>query len=275
MTFSIVARSGDAFGIAAASKFLAVGAAVPAAEVGAGAVATQALANLAYRQQGLALLRTGVSPEHAIAGLTAADPRSAHRQFGAVGPYGNGATFTGAECLPWAGGLAGPGYAIQGNLLAGPEVIHDMEVVWLASARLPFANRLLAALAAGDSAGGDLRGRQSAALYVVDKGAGYGGLSDVSYDLRVDDHADPIDELRRLIAIHELLHGSPDPDELLALDGDLAAEVTGRLARLGHDSLDRWAGIENLEGRLVDGHIDPVVLEHLRTLSSRKVALGD
>jgi uncharacterized Ntn-hydrolase superfamily protein len=267
MTFSIVARSGEDFGIAVASKFLAVGAAVPAAEAGTGALATQALANLAYRPQGLALLRTGVAPEQVIAGLTAADPGSAHRQLGAVGPDGSGATFTGAECLPWAGGLAGPGYAVQGNILTGPEVVRDMEIVWLASAELPFANRLLAALAAGDAAGGDSRGRQSAALYVVSRGGGYGGSNDVAYDLRVDDHPDPVDELRRLLAIHELLNGSPDPGSLLSLEGALAEEVTVRLARIGHDSLTRWAGIENLEARLVDGRIDPVVLEHLRTVS--------
>jgi len=264
VTFSIVARSGTAYGVAVASKFLAVGAAVPAALAGTGALATQAWANLAYREQGLALLRTGVAPERVVAGLTAADPDRAHRQLGVVGPDGTGASYTGEECLAWAGGAAGHGYAIQGNILAGPEVVRDMEAVWLAAAELPFADRLLASLAAGDAAGGDSRGRQSAALYVVDKGAGYGGLSDTAYDLRVDDHPDPIAELRRLLGIHEILHGTPDPATLLDLEGELATEVLRRVATLGYATLDGWAGVENLEGRLVPGRIDPLVLAHLR-----------
>ncbi|GAA2747596.1 DUF1028 domain-containing protein [Kitasatospora cinereorecta] len=267
MTFSIVARSGSAFGVAVASKFLAVGALVPAAGAGVGALATQAWANLAYRDQGLAMLRTGVAPASAVAGLTAADPQRAHRQLGMVGPVGAGATWTGEECLDWAGGVAGEGYAIQGNILAGPEVVRDMEAVWLASAELPFADRLVAALAAGDAAGGDRRGRQSAALYAVDPGAGIGGFGDVAYDLRVDDHPEPIAELRRLLGIHEILHGTPDPDSLLELAGELAAEVDSRLTTLGYRSLDTWAGVENLEGRLVPGRIDPLVLAHLRDLT--------
>ncbi|WP_354643081.1 DUF1028 domain-containing protein [Kitasatospora camelliae] len=272
MTFSIVARSGTAFGVAVASKFLAVGAVVPAAGAGAGALATQAWANLAYGPQGLALLRTGVPADRVVAGLTAADPEAAHRQLGVVGPEGVAATFTGSECLDWAGGVAGEGYAIQGNVLVGPEVVRDMEAVWLATAELPFTERLLAALAAGDAAGGDRRGRQSAALYAVDPGAGYGGLSDVACDLRVDDHADPVGELRRLLTVHELLFGTPDPASLLDLDGELATEVAGHLGVLGYDSLDRWAGVENLEGRLVAGRIDPVVLTRLREAATAPTA---
>ncbi|WP_104819611.1 DUF1028 domain-containing protein [Kitasatospora sp. MMS16-BH015] len=264
MTFSIVARSGSALGVAVASKFLAVGSAVPAAAAGAGALATQAWANLAYREQGLALLRTGVAPEQVVAGLTAADPDRIHRQLGVVGPEGAGAGYTGEECLPWAGGLTGDGYAIQGNVLTGPEVVRDMEAAWLTGAELPFAERLVAALAAGDAAGGDRRGRQSAALYVVDRGRGFGGSGDIAYDLRVDDHAEPVAELRRLLGIHEILHGVPDPATLLELTGELAAEVGRRVAALGYDSLDRWAGVENLEGRLVQDRIDPLVLAHLR-----------
>ncbi|WP_345699710.1 DUF1028 domain-containing protein [Kitasatospora terrestris] len=269
MTFSIVARSGPAFGIAVASKFLAVGAVVPAAGAAVGALATQAWANVAYREQGLAMLRTGVEPDAVVAALTAADPKSAHRQLGVVGPEGAGASFTGAECLDWAGGAAGHGYAIQGNLLVGPEVVRDAEAVWLASAELPFADRLVAALAAGDAAGGDRRGRQSAALYIVDPGRGVGGYGDVAYDLRVDDHTDPIAELRRLLAVHEILHGTPDPATLLDLTGELAAEVRALLSGLGYDSLDTWAGVENLEGRLVADRIDPLVLAHLRAVSAK------
>lgn len=275
MTFSIVARSDDGrmHGVAVASKFLAVGAVVPAAEAEVGALATQAYANLAYRPQGLALLRTGVVAADVVAGLVAADPGRAQRQLGVVGAEGDGATFTGAECHDWAGGASGPGWAAQGNILAGPTVIDAMRDTWLgAAAGEAFPARLVAALGAGDRAGGDRRGRQSAALLVVAKGGGYGGGSDVLIDLRVDDHPDPVAELGRLLGIHDLLFGRSDPADLLDLDGALAEEVAALLAAAGHprggDGLDAalaaWAGVENLEERLVPGRIDPVVLDHLR-----------
>lgn len=281
MTFSIVARSADgrAHGVAVASKFLAVGAAVPAAEADVGALATQSYANLAYRPQGLTLLRTGVAATDVAAGLVAADPGRAQRQLGVVGADGDGATYTGEGCHAWAGGLAGDGYAIQGNILTGPEVVEAMRQSWLASADESwFAGRLLAALRAGDHAGGDRRGRQSAALLVVAKGQGYGGTSDVVLDLRVDDHPDPVTELARLLDIHTLLFGKPDPQTLLDLSGELADEVRRRLAGAGHPATDAsvealdaaladWAGVENLEERMVPGHIDPLVLAHLRTAS--------
>src|SRR5439155_17152877 len=273
MTFSIVARSADgqALGVAVASKFLAVGAAVPAAEADVGVLATQSYANLAYRPQGLALLRTGVAAADVVAGLTAADPGRAQRQLGVVGPVGDGATYTGAGCHDWAGGIAGDGYAIQGNILAGKQVVVAMAEAWAASdPAAPLARRLLAALAAGDRAGGDRRGRQSAALLVVAKGQGYGGTSDVLAELRVDDHPDPVPELRRLLDLHALYFDKPDPDRLLELTGDLADEVAGRLADLGYRdrkldaALASWAGVENLEERMVPGRIDPLVLAHLR-----------
>jgi len=277
MTFSIVARSADgsAFGVAVASKFLAVGAAVPAAQVGVGAVATQSYANLAYRPQGLALLATGVAPDGVVAGLTAADDERDVRQLGVVGVAGRGATFTGSGCHAWAGGVAGEGFAIQGNILTGPEVVAAMEQSWQGGdPAAPLTRRLLAALLAGDQAGGDRRGRQSAALLVVAKGQGYGGTSDVVADLRVDDHADPVVELGRLLDLHSLYFDKPDPAQLLALVGDIAEDVRTRLAELGHGAepgsaaldvaLADWAGIENLEERMVPGHIDPRVLAHLR-----------
>lgn len=274
MTFSIVARSADgvAHGVAVASKFLAVGAAVPAAEAAVGALATQSYANLAYRPQGLALLRTGAAAADVVAGLTAADPGRDSRQLGVVGRTGDGATYTGAGCHGWAGGLVGDGYAIQGNILAGPEVIAAMERAWLASDPVAeLAVRLLAALRAGDGAGGDKRGRQSAALYAVAPGQGYGGTSDIVVDLRVDDHPDPCAELARLLDIHTLLFGKPDPATLLPLRDAVADEVRALLAARGHTASDLdaalsdWAGIENLEERMVPGHIDPLVLTHLRT----------
>lgn len=269
MTFSIVARSADglAHGVAVASKFLGVGAAVPAALAGVGAVATQSYANLAYRPQALTLLQTGVSAPYTVHALTAGDSGPvAQRQIGVVGPAGDGGTFTGRDCHPWAGGTAGDGFAIQGNMLAGPQVVDAMGVAWQASVASSLPLRLLAALRAGDLAGGDRRGRQSAALLVVAKGMGYGGTSDVWVDLRVDDHPDPVAELSRLLDLHMLYFERPDPDTLLPLTGPTAEEVRRLLAEKGHkqpdldEALADWAGIENLEERLVAGAIDPQVL---------------
>jgi uncharacterized Ntn-hydrolase superfamily protein len=276
MTFSIVARSADgrSHGVAVASKFLAVGAAVPAAAADVGALATQSYANLAYRPQGLALLSTGVPADGVVAGLAAADSGREQRQLGVVGPTGDGATYTGSGCHAWAGGLAGDGFAVQGNILTGPEVVADMAAAFTASAgESSLARRLLVALRAGDVAGGDRRGRQSAALLVVAKGLGYGGTSDVVVDLRVDDHPDPVVELARLLDLHTLYFGKAEPADLLALEGELADEVRERLAARGHTNeagldaaLADWAGIENLEERVVAGRIDPLVLAHLRAL---------
>jgi uncharacterized Ntn-hydrolase superfamily protein len=277
MTFSIVGRSADgvAHGVAVASRFLAVGAAVPAAQAQVGALATQSYANLAYRPQGLALLNTGVAAADVVAGLTAADPGRAQRQLGVVGAAGDGATFTGDGCHDWAGGVAGDGYAIQGNILVGPQVVDEMRAAWLGADESRLAHRLLAALRAGDAAGGDRRGRQSAALLVVAKGMGYGGTSDVVVDLRVDDHPDPVGELARLLDLHTLYFERPDPDTLVDLVGPLAEEVRGLLATAGHPARDgsaaaldaalaSWAGVANLEERLATGRIDPLVLAQLR-----------
>jgi uncharacterized Ntn-hydrolase superfamily protein len=275
MTFSIVARSADGtvHGVAVASKFLGVGAAVPAALADVGAVATQSYANLAYRPQALALLGTGVTATGTVQALIAGDGGPVtHRQVGVVGAEGPGATFTGDQCHPWAGGVAGDGYAIQGNMLAGPQVVAEMETVWLARADQPrFPYRLLDALRAGDLAGGDRRGRQSAALLVVAKGMGYGGTSDVLADLRVDDHPDPVAELARLLELHTLYFERPDPATLIPLTGTVGDEVRARLAKAGHtepdldEALASWAGIENLEERIVAGAIDPLVLAQLRS----------
>jgi uncharacterized Ntn-hydrolase superfamily protein len=275
MTFSIVARSADgtAHGVAVASKFLAVGAVVPAAAAGVGALATQSYANLAYRPQGLSLLGTGVKSPDVVAGLTAADPGRAQRQLGVVDASGQGATYTGEACHSWAGGLAGDGYAIQGNILTGPEVVDAMRDAWLASSSgEALAVRLLAALRAGDAAGGDRRGRQSAALLVVAAGQGYGGTSDVVVDLRVDDHPNPCAEMARLLDIHEMLFGKPDPAKLMPLEGALAEEVRSLLSTEEPDldaALADWAGVENLEERMVPGKIDPIALQYLRVQATR------
>jgi uncharacterized Ntn-hydrolase superfamily protein len=281
MTFSIVARSpdGSCWGVAVASKYLAAGAAVPAAQAGVGALATQALVNRGYRPQGMALLGAGLSAAAVVAALTAADDERDERQLGVVDAAGGSATFTGAACLDWAGGVHGPGYAVQGNLLAGPAVVAEAERALLAdgtgggageavpaggAGAMPLARGLFAALAAGDAAGGDRRGRQSAGLLVVDVTAGTGAGADVRFDLRVDDHQDPVAELGRLLDLGELYFGTPDPATLLPLEGALAAEVAERVGRLGHPTLDAWADVANYEGRLVPGKIDPVVLARLR-----------
>ncbi|WFF05977.1 DUF1028 domain-containing protein [Micromonospora sp. WMMD1076] len=282
MTFSLVARSADGrlYGVAVASRFLAAGALVPAAEALVGAVATQAHANLAYRAQALALLRTGVTATDAVAGLVAADPGRDDRQLAVVGAAGDGATWTGPRCHPWAGGQAGDGWAAQGNILTGPQVIDALRDAWLARDDLPFPQRLLAALTAGDRAGGDRRGRQSAAMLVVQRHGGYAGTGDELVDLRVDDHDDPVAELGRLLGIHHMLFGRPDPATLRDLTGPLAAEVAELLAATGHpvgpaglddldDALAAWTGLENLEERFVPGRIDPIVLEHLRRCAGR------
>jgi len=280
VTFSIVATDGEAWGVAVASKFLAVGAAVPAAAVGVGAIATQSWANLAYRPDGLAMLRDGKSAQETLDALTAADEMREERQAGIVDGTGNAATFTGSGCNAWAGGVTGSvdghgAYAIQGNILVGPQVVEAMEQAWRDSdSSAPLTRRLLAALRAGDQAGGDKRGRQSAALFVVTAAGGYGGGSDVFADLRVDDHNQPVAELTRLLDLHDVYFGKPDPATALPLEGALADEVRDRLARLGHSSADLdkaladWAGIENYEERLVPGRIDPIVLEGLRVMSS-------
>ena len=282
MTFSIVATNADRtqFGIAVASKFLAVGSAVPAARIGAGALATQAWANTAYKADGLALLTNGANAQQTVDTLTGNDPQRATRQLGVVDAQGRAATYTGSECTDWAGGVAGDGYAIQGNILAGSRVVALMEEGWLGSdPKEPLSRRLLAALVAGDKVGGDKRGRQSAALFVVGEEGGYGGGDDVVVDLRVDDHEAPIPELARLLGIHDMLFGKPDPKDLMELDGALAEEVRSLLGAQGYIAgdvttleLDRvlasWAGVENLEERLVAGRLDPVVLDHLRRVNS-------
>jgi uncharacterized Ntn-hydrolase superfamily protein len=275
MTFSIVAYDpgSESWGVAVASKFLAVGAVVPWGRAGAGAVATQAMANLSYGPGGLGLLAGGFPADQVVIRLTGADGEREHRQLGVVDAAGHGSTWTGASCMEWAGGEAGDGYAVQGNILTGPEVVAAMVAAWCGGTGEVLARRLVAALAAGDQAGGDRRGRQSAALRVWRAGAAYGGELDLAVDLRVDDHKAPVGELARLLDLHELYFGKPDPDSLLPLEGELAAEVAAGLERLGYpseggagleDALMAWAGTENYEERLVPGKLDPVVLEQLR-----------
>lgn len=275
-TFSIVGRSADGsqLGVAVASKFLAVGSVVPAAQVGAGAVATQAMGNMQLRTRGLARLAQGVAAADMLEQFFADDPNKDQRQAGVVDATGRAATFTGSDCIPWAGGHAeqhpSGSFAAQGNMLAGPEVIDAMAASWLANDHAPLAERLVTALAAGQDAGGDPRGKQAAAVIVVGKNQGYGGLSDIAVDLRVDDAPDPIGELQRMLKLHDLYFGNTPEAELLALTGALQAEITNLLKKAGFSSgdlaqdLEQWMGRENYEERWHDGKIDPVVLAQLR-----------
>ncbi|HXV33971.1 MAG TPA: DUF1028 domain-containing protein [Gaiellaceae bacterium] len=272
-TYSIAACDLEAreWGVAVQSRFLAVGAAVPAAEPEVGAVATQAWANLAYRPQGLALLREGYAAGDVVRTLVGADEGREHRQVGVVDAHGRAATYTGSECLEWAGGTAGPGYAAQGNILVSAATVDALAAAFEPSAGRPLAERLLECLAAAQAAGGDRRGQQSAALLVVRTDGGYGGTSDVAVDLRVDDHPRPVEELARLFRLHALLFGETPEHEWLDVDATLAAELRERLAALGYDgelqeALAAWAGVENLEERVRGaGRIDPVVLAELRS----------
>jgi uncharacterized Ntn-hydrolase superfamily protein len=270
-TYSIVGCDLEArqWGVAVQSKFLAVGALCPFAEAEVGAVATQSFVNPRYGSDGLALLREGLSAEEAVERLTAADEGRGQRQLGIVDREGRAATYTGERCFAWAGGRTGAGYAAQGNILVGEETVDALAATFEATTDLPLVQRLIECLGAAQAAGGDRRGQQSAALIVVEKDGGYAGLSDTLVDLRVDDHERPIEELRRIYAIHRRLFETSPREDWLALEGDLGAEVDERLARLGHDSLAAWAGVENLEERVDGGDaIDPVVLEALREASA-------
>jgi uncharacterized Ntn-hydrolase superfamily protein len=272
MTYSIVGCDLEAreWGVVVQSKFLAVGSAVPTAVAEVGAVATQALANVAYGPDGIDLLRQGRSAAQVVEELTAADGGRDERQLGVVDREGRGATFTGSGCLHWAGGRAGPCYAAQGNILVSAATV-DALVETFEASRGPLVERLLASLAAGQAAGGDSRGQQSAAVLVVREKGGYGGGNDRLVDLRVDEHVTPIDELARIYEIHELLFGTTPRDEWIAVDDGLRSEIGTRLGTLGYqhekvlDAFISWADTENFEER-IDGldQIDPVVLGALR-----------
>jgi uncharacterized Ntn-hydrolase superfamily protein len=267
VTFSLAACDLDArqWGVAVASKFPSVGAVCPWARGDVGAVATQSFVNVMFGPDGLDRLASGRSAQDVLEQLLTEDDQPDDRQIGIVDAHGGSATFTGPGCMDWAGGRAGPCYAAQGNILAGPQVV-DALVDSFTATTGSLGERLSSALLAGDRAGGDRRGRQSAAMIVRQTGGGYGGNNDILLDLRVDDHPDPVPELIRLLEIHMLLFGKTPPDEFLPLDGDLAEEVRSLVAGRGHSSLEDWAAVENLEERLwPDGsRIDPEVLRILR-----------
>jgi uncharacterized Ntn-hydrolase superfamily protein len=270
-TYSIVAcdlERGE-WGVAVQSKFLAVGSVVSWAEAGVGAIATQAYANPRYGPDGLALLREGGRARAVVEKLTGEDEGAVDRQVGIVDAYGESSTYTGNDCFEWAGGRTGLGYAAQGNILVSEATV-DALAETFESTEGPLAERLIACLAAAQAAGGDRRGQQSAALYVVRAGGGYDGCG-VLVDLRVDDHTAPIAELERLYGLQQLYFGETPEEDWITVDASLDGELRRRLAGLGYETgdlardLETWAGVENLEER-VDGvaRIDPVVLEELR-----------
>jgi uncharacterized Ntn-hydrolase superfamily protein len=269
-TYSICACDLEArqWGVAVQSKFLAVGSVVPWAEPLVGAIATQAYANPRYGPDGLVLLREGLSADETTRRLTDADEDRAQRQLGIVDGEGRAATHTGVDCNEWAGGRTGAGYAAQGNILVSGETVDALAETFEATTGKPLVERLLDCLDAAQAAGGDRRGQQSAAILVVGPDQGYAGLSDVFVDLRVDDHSRPLEELRRLFGIHEELFGQTPRSQWIDVDAGLHKEILDRLADLGFERLEDWAGVENLEER-VDGEdsIDPFVLERLREKS--------
>lgn len=277
-TFSLAARdpeTGD-MGVVVASKFLGVGAYVPTAVAGVGAVATQAFSNVTFGPRAIQLLSSGKTPAQCAEEFRRTDDGIEQRQFGIVAADGEPVTFTGSQCHAWAGGRSGPGYAAQGNILTGPEVVDALVETFLGS-REPFPERLVAALTAAEAAGGDSRGRQSAALLVVGHEKGYAGLNDRWIDLRVDDHPEPAAELARLLELHRVYLDKPStkPRSLSAEDirwlqgvlheqGRLAHAPTGTWDQQTETALEALFGVENLEERWVGGPaVDPVAWEHL------------
>jgi uncharacterized Ntn-hydrolase superfamily protein len=282
MTFSIVARdpaTGE-LGVAVQSKFLGVGAVVPWAKAGVGAIATQAWANTTYGPRGLDLLAGGRSAQETLDELIRSDEAHAERQVGIIGVSGEPATFTGKQCFSWAGGHVGTDYACQGNILVSEETVLAMAHIFEQTAG-HLCDRLVAALAAGQAAGGDRRGQQSAALLVVREKGGYSGFNDRFIDLRVDDSPTPIAELQRILQLHKLYFFPPEPQDILPIDAALAAELQQLLTLTGdyqrassangsyddstRNALRAFSNRENLEDRwFEDARLDCVVLEFLR-----------
>ncbi len=279
-TFSIAAcdlTTGEC-GVAVASKFLAVGAIVPWAQAGVGAIATQAWANLSYGTEGLALLKSGHTPEQVILKLVESDDQREHRQWGIVDHQGHAAAWTGKDCFQWAGHRTGVGYTCQGNLLAGDAVVSSMAETFERTSG-PFPERMVQVLEAGQARGGDSRGQQSAALYVVKEKGSYGGYLDRYIDLRVDDHATPITELRRVLELHRLYFGATDSSALTRAAGNVAREIQQILHTLGYykgaitgvydeatkDAFRRFCSIENFEERWRDDDmVDREIIAFMR-----------
>lgn len=284
-TFSIVAKDAETgdLGIAVQSRFFGVGAVVTWARAGAGAVATQSLANTTYGERGLALLQAGWTAQQVIDYLTSTDPGRDDRQLGIVDAWGNAANWTGAGCYAWAGGKVGPGFCVQGNILVSQDTTDAMAEAYQTT-RGAFPDRLIAALEAGQAAGGDRRGQQSAAILVVRERGGYGGGTDRLLDLHIEDHETPITELRRLYELHGVYFDAGNADTV-PLDDQMLEHLTRQLVRLGYlnrdsnpprenimTALEMFASNENLEERLRGDHeIDAVVLSFLDTRAGQAI----
>jgi uncharacterized Ntn-hydrolase superfamily protein len=282
MTFSIVGYDPieKEWGIAVQSKFLGVGAVVPWAKAGAGAVATQSYCNTSYGPKALELMADGKSADETLKLLVAEDPDREMRQVGLIDARGNAATFTGKDCYDWAGGVTGTHFAAQGNILVDEKTVDAMARVF-SEAEGPLAVRLLAALDAGQEAGGDSRGKQSAALYVVKEKGGYGGFNDRYIDLRVDDHPDPIKELIRIYHLQQLYFAPSKPEHVVAIEGEIKKDLIQNLSRTGYlnevtssvdeiyQALTAYIHTENFEMREQKrGFIDLDVLEYMKKQAS-------
>ncbi len=282
-TFSIVGYDPETkeWGIAVQSKFIACAAVVSWARAGAGAVATQSYANTSYGPRGLDLMAAGASAEEALEQLIADDPDKDKRQVGLVDAQGRSASFTGSGCHDWAGGVTGQHFAAQGNILVGKETVEAMAETF-SQTKGPLGRRLLAALDAGQAAGGDSRGRQAAGLLVVKEKGGYGGYNDRAVDLRVDEHPEPIKELIRIYNIHQLYFGKPAPGDILEVDDKMRQDIAVNLRTLGYldrnvntdadlyQALTHFMQTENFEERQQpQGKIDQAVLKYLEDKAHR------
>ncbi|SFS65722.1 DUF1028 domain-containing protein [Marininema halotolerans] len=279
-TFSIVAfdEKEKEWGIAVQSKFLAAGALVPWAVANTGAIATQSFANTSFGPRGLRMLAEGKEPEAVLWDLLADDPDRQLRQVGIVDAQGRSATFTGSSCLTWAGGIAEPGFSCQGNILTGEDVIESMAACYRSSDDMPLAEKLMGVLEAGQKAGGDKRGMQSASLLVVKQEGGYGGWNDRMIDLRVDEHHRPITELKRILKLHRLYFQRSEPEDFLPLNGGNLEEVKDLLRKAGYtpgagveydrktkEALKTFYLRENFDDRWKnDPVVDRRVLEYMR-----------
>jgi uncharacterized Ntn-hydrolase superfamily protein len=279
MTFSIVGFDPETkeLGIAVQSKFLGVGAVVPWAKAGVGAVATQSYANTSYGPRGLELMAAGKTAQETMDALTSDDEQAEYRQAGIVDANGNTATYTGEKCYDWAGGLAGKNFAAQGNILVSEETVQAMAKTF-EETNGTLAERLLKALDAGQEAGGDSRGMQSASLLVVKDKGGYGGYNDRFIDLRVDEHPDPIKELIRIYELQQLYFAPTKEENILSIQGEVQEELVQQLNHHGylesttnvstdalHEALTTYIHTENFEGREQEkGKIDLEVLNYMK-----------
>lgn len=285
-TFSIVGfdpEKGD-LGVAVASKFIASGAIVPWAQANVGAIATQAWANVSYGPRGLQMLSKGLTAKQVLEKLISDDDMREHRQVGIVDSKGEVAAFTGKECFPWAGHIEGDYFTVQGNILVGEEVVENMAKAFEVT-KGELVDKLLAALKAGDDAGGDKRGKQSAAIIVVREKGGYGGYTDIYVDLRVDDHVEPVKELIRLFKIWDLtLLSREDPEDIVKIEdvadklqvalrklGFYKGEITGRADEATLKALEDFIMINNFENKMRDdGYIWGTIYRYILELAEER-----